>query len=218
MKSNLTHYRGFSLVELLVGLSIMAVVAMVVMPRYLDLRRSAADAAAKAQISVMNSVFNQWRALGGKVNFATGTAGASPSGQYASNAELGLALEFLQTTGNGSRNRGILGSPLLDSMSALGSRSVSITPIPVSYSPVPVLPSARDPDGFYNIVGRQRAAGGSYYTFDTPYGPQVLKGAGWYLKVGSHVYLLRLHEHEGFSLHGFGQYDFDTTYSFELPR
>ena len=69
-----TTTRGFSLIELLVALSILAVVAAIIVPRFLNVRQQAAVTTAQAQQQELQSDIQKWISLGGIVS-GTPTAG-----------------------------------------------------------------------------------------------------------------------------------------------
>jgi prepilin-type N-terminal cleavage/methylation domain-containing protein len=66
--------KGFSLIELLVALSILAVVAAIIVPRFLNVRTQASAATARASLQEFQNIARQFVSLGGTIN---GTATAS---------------------------------------------------------------------------------------------------------------------------------------------
>lgn len=58
---------AFSLIELLVALSILAVVAAIIVPRFLNVRQQAAETAALSQKVALQRACQQWLALGGNI-------------------------------------------------------------------------------------------------------------------------------------------------------
>lgn len=169
------YYRAFSLVELLVALSILSVVAGLIIPRFFNMRESATDASAMAQASALNSVYQQWRSMGGKLTF-TGDA---------TTADTMRAIWFLQETGNSQNDRGVSSSPLIDAMDALGSRSVSVSPMG-NNGATAIAINATMADGVY-IAGAGSAL-------------PVSKLGDVYLKVAHRVYPIRLNSDIGFYL------------------
>jgi len=65
---------AFSLIELLVALSILAVVAAIVVPRFLDIQRQAKDTVAAQMASQLNHTYAEWIASGGSVGGNVATA------------------------------------------------------------------------------------------------------------------------------------------------
>ena len=59
---------GFSLIELLVALSILAIVAAIVVPRFLNVRQDAELAVMNQNLSELNSEYYKWMNLGGVFN------------------------------------------------------------------------------------------------------------------------------------------------------
>lgn len=106
----LTSKKGFSLIELLVALSILAVVAAVIVPRFLNVRQQAAQTATQAQLRTIERACQQFISLGGTLS---------------SNA--GSNLAFLSTTPptTGSQQR-TAANGCSDSPGNFGSGTVSI--------------------------------------------------------------------------------------------
>jgi prepilin-type N-terminal cleavage/methylation domain-containing protein len=71
---------GFSLIELLVALAILAIVSALIVPKFLNIGQSAEQIKALKNISELNSTYNQWSATGGQINgWIGGSWGASGS-------------------------------------------------------------------------------------------------------------------------------------------
>ena len=100
--------QGFSLIELLVALSILAVVAAIIVPRFLNVRSQAASTTTEAQRKVIQNAVQQFLALGG-----TNTNNAVLNS--------GNVLYFLNQTGS-SRT----GTNISDSSGAFSSSSISL--------------------------------------------------------------------------------------------
>jgi prepilin-type N-terminal cleavage/methylation domain-containing protein len=77
MRSCLRQSRGFSLVELLVALSILGVVATVVVPKFLNLKNQAVSEAAQQVQSQLNTTYANWKASGGVVDTTNGPVRSS---------------------------------------------------------------------------------------------------------------------------------------------
>ncbi len=58
---------AFSLIELLVALSVLALVAAIIVPRFLGIRQSAQDAVAQQMASELNRTFATWQDSGGTI-------------------------------------------------------------------------------------------------------------------------------------------------------
>lgn len=90
MRSN-PLIKGFSLTELLVALGVLAIVAAVIFPRFLNIRNNAADTAAVAMATELNRVYGAWTATGGKIN-----------GNYVATSDLlGVLTGALSASGTG---------------------------------------------------------------------------------------------------------------------
>lgn len=98
---------GFSLIELLVALSILAVVAAIIVPRFLNVRSQAASTTTEAQRKVIQNAVQQFLALGG-----TNTNNSALNS--------GNVLYFL------SQGSGRTGTNISDSSGAFSSSSISL--------------------------------------------------------------------------------------------
>lgn len=117
----LTSKKGFSLIELLVALSILAVVAAVIVPRFLNVRTEAAYTATQSQQRTLQRAIQQWLSLGGG---ATGTPGVITSSNKS--GDILLFLNQTAAAAGGARPTG--GSTgLADSSGSFGSTTVSIS-------------------------------------------------------------------------------------------
>jgi len=67
-----TSNRGFSLIELLVALSILAVVAAIIVPRFMNVRQNASVAVAASNLRQIQNMARQFVALGGTITAGTG--------------------------------------------------------------------------------------------------------------------------------------------------
>ena len=59
---------AFSLIELLVALAVLAVVAGIIVPKFLNVRNQAAQTIVAQNIAELNATYQKWTALGGSVN------------------------------------------------------------------------------------------------------------------------------------------------------
>jgi prepilin-type N-terminal cleavage/methylation domain-containing protein len=153
----MTTYKkgGFSLIELLVALSILAVVAAIIVPRFLNVRSQAAATTSQAQQQELQSDIQKWVSLGG-----TGGSGDNNAGDF-----LGLLTETASGTPPTRTAVGALG----DSSGNFGSTSVSLSlsnnvattslaTVATAYAGSQSLITAV-PQGFY-----WAAAGNAYYS------------------------------------------------------
>jgi prepilin-type N-terminal cleavage/methylation domain-containing protein len=151
-----TTNRGFSLIELLVALSILAVVAAIIVPRFLNVRSQAAATTSQAQQQELQSDIQKWVSLGG-----TGGSGDNNAGDF-----LGLLTETASGTPPTRTAVGALG----DSSGNFGSASISLSlsnavtatetlaTVTTAYSGTAALIAAV-PQGFYWAT-----AGNAYYS------------------------------------------------------
>jgi|GEM_PF-1403688 prepilin-type N-terminal cleavage/methylation domain-containing protein len=101
--------RSFSLIELLVALSVLAVVSAIIVPKFINVRKEADETVAKQIESQLNTTFSQWLSLGGVISGAgsglttgdiltlltsTGAQSISDSGQTASDVSSPMAQEI----------------------------------------------------------------------------------------------------------------------------
>jgi prepilin-type N-terminal cleavage/methylation domain-containing protein len=150
---------AFSLIELLVALSILAVVAAIIVPKFVGVRTAAANTVAQQNISELNDAYNRWQALGGTYAAASGADGTPCDDTFlASNM-----LSFLCYPGSNSADPS--GNPrqqgncanLRDTYGPGGSWTVSVN-APISPSDLAQIiggnagsaPTGSSPDGFYS--------------------------------------------------------------------
>jgi len=134
---------AFSLIELLVALSILAVVAAVIVPRFLNVRSQAAATVLAAQLAQLNHTYNQWTSLGG-----------------ADGGDSGInVLQFLSTPSDGTPSRSA-GTLCADSAGNFGSGTVSLTAT-VDTTTRSNNINVSLPDGFYKNAAGGAAPSGS---------------------------------------------------------
>lgn len=136
------HNRAaFSLIELLVALSILAVVAAIIVPRFLNVRQSAQDTAAAHTVVEVNNLYNQWVALGGTVGTGTGAN----------------VIDFLcrvgSTTSATRANLVTTSNPVRDATGSFGSGNIQIGGAGTCSSIASGLPLAGTADGFVVLTG-----------------------------------------------------------------
>lgn len=68
----LEKYRGFSLIELLVALAILAVVAAMIVPHYLDVTRQASRLVQDENQRILQETLDHWIDLGGRITVTQG--------------------------------------------------------------------------------------------------------------------------------------------------
>lgn len=125
---------AFSLIELLVALSILAVVAAMIVPRFLNVRSQAAATALEAQEKVIQNAVQQFMSLGGTIGTTTTV--------YA-----GDVLKFLIQSSASGAARTTIGA-VKDSSGVFGSSSIGLQITPTNDSAV-FAPSTSDDSGFY---------------------------------------------------------------------
>jgi prepilin-type N-terminal cleavage/methylation domain-containing protein len=144
--------KGFSLIELLVALAVLAVVAAITIPKFLNVQQQAQFTVNTQQLTEIEDARNRWISLGGQL-------ATSPD----QNAAYRL-LEFLNTPGDGiDLQRGFENNPSnpnpghpnplypTDSAGSMGSWTISLSNIPLggSTAGTPKAPTLSSPDGFY---------------------------------------------------------------------
>jgi MSHA pilin protein MshA len=120
--------RGFSLIELLVALSILAVVAAIIVPRFLNVRTQAATATVVGQQQAIQNAVQQWISLGGMLSGAT----AGTSATTVSQANAGLIISYLG--GGTARTTTAAANACSDSSGTMGSGTIALGSLPVNGS------------------------------------------------------------------------------------
>ena len=145
-----TNKLGFSLIELLVALSILAVVAAIIVPRFLNVRQQATQTAALANLRQLQSTCQQFVALGGSIG--SSTTAAANDGKLAANVlnyisgTTGRATATAAGTAFGAGS-GTTSTYVCDSQGVMGSFTIQWAPVPGT-SAVPT--AASNPAvGFY---------------------------------------------------------------------
>lgn len=136
--------RAFSLIELLVALSILAVVAAIIVPRFLNVRGSASITAATSQIKELKQVYQNFLALGG-----TGSTNA------------GDVVLFLNTQATAAGTARTARGTVTDSAGNMGSTTISFGGGTVNTVTAAPTASSAGP-AFYAISGS-----GAYYVDGT---------------------------------------------------
>ena len=134
MKFSNSTPNAFSLIELLVALSILAVVAAIIVPRFLDVRSQAAATTLEAQKKTIENAVQQFISLGGTIGTTTTV--------YA-----GDVLKFLIQSSASGTARTTIGA-VKDSTGMFGSSSIALQITPTNDSAV-FAPNDGDDSGFY---------------------------------------------------------------------
>ncbi len=129
---------AFSLIELLVALSVLAIVAAIIVPRFLNVRSQAAATTLEAQKNVIENAVQQFLSLGGTIGTTTTV--------YA-----GDVLKFLVQSSATGAARTTIGA-VKDSSGGFGSSAISLQITPVD-SATALQPSENSPTGFYWNAG-----------------------------------------------------------------
>jgi type II secretory pathway pseudopilin PulG len=150
-----TSNHCFSLIELLVALSVLALVAAIIIPRFTGLQTAAAQAIVTQNLSELNSAAAKFQALGGTCDVAAETANLLGAFHL---------VEFLSTPSNGQPDRGLrvdpaTGGPGKDPANTFTDSAASSSIIIAAYvaidnaanpqHPERVQPSSSSQDGFY---------------------------------------------------------------------
>jgi prepilin-type N-terminal cleavage/methylation domain-containing protein len=170
---------AFSLIELLVALSILAVVAAIIVPNFIGINNQADDTVAKNNIQTLSSVYASWTDMGGNAGSANTCGGPI------------TILEFLTTVSNGTPDRGFADKGIdidpathtyngpLDTSSTCSSSVFSISNagvMPIGDNGFTVTTATAD--GFHANAGGQ-------------VGPAI------YYKIGKWLYVIEYHTAEG---------------------
>jgi prepilin-type N-terminal cleavage/methylation domain-containing protein len=139
-----TNKLGFSLIELLVALSILAVVAAIIVPRFLNVRTQAATSVAQAQQQTIQNAVQQFISVGGTI--ATGTASSDIINFLMT---MPGSKDVINTTTRTSTGGASIGG-MTDNSGTINSTTISL-PVTVVNSTVPASPT---PGTFYVQTGK----------------------------------------------------------------
>ena len=143
-------YSAFSLIELLVALSILAVVASIIVPKFLGVRVQAAQTSTQAQQRTLQTACQQWISLGGIV---TGTPSAADW------------MSLLAASGASVRTFGASGNTLVDNSSNFGSTTIALSSMAPAGASIANAASnttiSQDAQGFYYTPSTNGTSGGS---------------------------------------------------------
>lgn len=132
--------RSFSLIELLTALSILAIVAGIIVPQYLNVVQQARQQVVDTNLSELSHQTQMWQSLGGVRAIQT-----YPANQY----EAFKMIQFLSTPSNGALpQRGHEGDPTYptDSLGPGGSYTVTVS---ATTGALTDIPTATSGDGYY---------------------------------------------------------------------
>lgn len=137
----LHNKQAFSLIELLVALSILAVVAAVIVPRFLNVRAQASQTTTQTQQQTVQRAVQQWLSLGGTCSAGTTTAGKQTA-----------ALDIITLLGTPSRAAGSPQGTAKDSSTAnFGSNTIGLN----------LSTGSATTQGFYSAGGLQKYCDGA---------------------------------------------------------
>jgi prepilin-type N-terminal cleavage/methylation domain-containing protein len=160
--------KALSLIELLVALSVLAIIAVIIVPRFIGVRDQATQAVVKADLDEISGEVQKWQALGGTYDTTDLLAAFH-------------LVQFLATPGDGVHLDRGLANGCLDSPGTGGSWTIGI-PTSVYVNPVAAGPAAAptstSPDGYYatyNATGTKPLAADGVTLAPSPIGLYVKK-------------------------------------------
>jgi prepilin-type N-terminal cleavage/methylation domain-containing protein len=121
---------GFSLIELLVALAILAVVSAIIVPKFLNVRDNAGKVVVQKNIDELNAAYSKWVSLGGILNWTgSGSNDIGATGDPTidiDQADVCFILGFLCEPGvDGSQRQATSSSMVTDTYGPMGSWTIS---------------------------------------------------------------------------------------------
>lgn len=138
-----SNTRAFSLIELLVALSILAVVSALIIPRFLNVRVNAAITASVAQIKELQATYQKFISLGG--------SGSASSGDV---------VLFLSAPASAAGTARTAIGTMKDNTDTFGSTTISFSGATITAGTTPTAASAQ---GFYSSATATAGSGTGYY-------------------------------------------------------